>query len=141
MSLPSKMQEIIEDFGAVEGQDKLLLLLELSDELPPLPPHLAEHPELLEPVPECQTPLFLSVDASDAEHVRLFFQAPPESPTTRGFASILHQGLDGESRETVLGIPEDFYNAFGLAAVVSPLRLRGMSAMLGRIKRQVRQAS
>ncbi|MGZ4557489.1 MAG: SufE family protein [Mycobacteriaceae bacterium] len=135
------MQEIIEDFGAVEGQDKLLLLLELSDELPPLPPHLAEHPELLEPVPECQTPLFLSVDASDAEHVRLFFQAPPESPTTRGFASILHQGLDGESRETVLGIPEDFYNAFGLAAVVSPLRLRGMSAMLGRIKRQVRQAS
>jgi cysteine desulfuration protein SufE len=141
VSLPSKMQEIIEDFGAVEGQDKLLLLLELSDELPPLPPHLAEHPELLEPVPECQTPLFLSVDASDAEHVRLFFQAPPESPTTRGFASILHQGLDGESRETVLGIPEDFYNAFGLAAVVSPLRLRGMSAMLGRIKRQVRQAS
>lgn len=141
MSLPSKMQEIIEDFGAVDGQDKLLLLLELSDELPPLPPHLAEHPELLEPVPECQTPLFLSVDASDAEHVRLFFQAPPESPTTRGFASILHQGLDGESRETVLGIPEDFYNAFGLAAVVSPLRLRGMSAMLGRIKRQVRQAS
>lgn len=141
MSLPAKMQEIIEDFGAVEGQDKLLLLLELSDELPPLPPHLAEHPELLEPVPECQTPLFLSVDASDAEHVRLFFQAPPESPTTRGFASILHQGLDGESRETVLGIPEDFYNAFGLAAVVSPLRLRGMSAMLGRIKRQVRQAS
>ncbi|MGZ4519228.1 MAG: SufE family protein [Mycobacteriaceae bacterium] len=135
------MQEIIEDFGAVDGQDKLLLLLELSDELPPLPPHLAEHPELLEPVPECQTPLFLSVDASDAEHVRLFFQAPPESPTTRGFASILHQGLDGESRETVLGIPEDFYNAFGLAAVVSPLRLRGMSAMLGRIKRQVRQAS
>ncbi len=141
MSLPAKMQEIIEDFGAVEGQDKLLLLLELSDELPPLPPHLAEHPELLEPVPECQTPLFLSVDASDAEHVRLFFQAPPESPTTRGFASILHQGLDGESRQTVLGIPEDFYNAFGLAAVVSPLRLRGMSAMLGRIKRQVRQAS
>jgi cysteine desulfuration protein SufE len=140
VSLPSKMQEIIEDFGAVDGQDKLLLLLELSDELPPLPPHLAEHPELLEPVPECQTPLFLSVDASDAEHVRLFFQAPPESPTTRGFASILHQGLDGESRETVLGIPEDFYNAFGLAAVVSPLRLRGMSAMLGRIKRQVRQA-
>ncbi|MGZ4517065.1 MAG: SufE family protein [Mycobacteriaceae bacterium] len=135
------MQEIIEDFGAVDGQAKLLLLLELSDELPPLPPHLAEHPELLEPVPECQTPLFLSVDASDAEHVRLFFQAPPESPTTRGFASILHQGLDGESRETVLGIPEDFYNAFGLAAVVSPLRLRGMSAMLGRIKRQVRQAS
>lgn len=141
MSLPGKLEEIIEDFDAVEGQDKLELLLELSDELPELPPHLAEHPELLEPVPECQTPLFLSVDARDAEHVRLYFSAPPESPTTRGFASILHQGLDGESRERVLAVPEDFYTAFGLADVVSPLRLRGLSAMLGRIKRQVRQAS
>ncbi len=140
MNLPAKLQEIVEDFEAVEGQDKLELLLELSDELPALPPELAEHPELLEPVPECQTPLFLSVNAADAEHVRLYFSAPPESPTTRGFASILHQGLDGESRDSVLALPEDFYNAFGLADVVSPLRLRGLSAMLGRIKRQVREA-
>lgn len=139
--LPPALTGIIEDFGALTERERLELLLEFSENLPDLPPRYAEHPELLEPVPECQTPLFLSVDASDAEHVRLFFQAPPESPTTRGFASILHQGLDGESRQTVLGIPEDFYNAFGLAAVVSPLRLRGMSAMLGRIKRQVRQAS
>ncbi len=141
MTLPSGLAEIIEDFDAVHGQDKLELLLELSDELPALPPHLAEHPELLEPVPECQTPLFLSVDAIDADHVHLYFSAPPESPTTRGFASILHHGLDGQSRQTVLGIPEDFYTAFGLADVVSPLRLRGLSAMLGRIKRQVREAS
>jgi len=141
VTLPSGLTEIIDDFEAVEGQDKLELLLELSDELPALPPHLAEHPELLEPVPECQTPLFLSVDATDAEHVRLYFSAPPESPTTRGFASILHQGLDGESRETVLEVPEDFYTAFGLAEIVSPLRLRGLSAMLGRIKRQVREAN
>jgi len=140
VNLPAKLQEIVEDFEAVEGQDKLELLLELSDELPALPPELAEHPELLEPVPECQTPLFLSVNAADAEHVRLYFSAPPESPTTRGFASILHQGLDGESRDSVLALPEDFYNAFGLADVVSPLRLRGLSAMLGRIKRQVREA-
>ncbi len=140
MNLPVKLQEIVEDFEAVEGQDKLELLLELSDELPALPPELAEHPELLEPVPECQTPLFLSVNATDAEHVRLYFSAPPESPTTRGFASILHQGLNGESRDSVLAVPEDFYNAFGLADVVSPLRLRGLSAMLGRIKRQVREA-
>ena len=141
MSLPSGLAEIIEDFQAVEGQNKLELLLELSDELPPLPPELADHPELLEPVPECQTPLFLSVDAADSEHVRLHFSAPPESPTTRGFASILHQGLDGESTQTVLEVPEDFYEAFGLAEIVSPLRLRGLSAMLSRIKRQVRDAS
>jgi len=141
VSLPSGLTEIIEDFQALEGQNKLELLLELSDELPPLPPELADHPELLEPVPECQTPLFLSVDATDIAHVRLHFSAPPESPTTRGFASILHQGLDGQSAQTVLEVPEDFYEALGLAEIVSPLRLRGLSAMLGRIKRQVREAT
>lgn len=138
MSLPPRLAEIVDDFAAVEGKDKLALLLELSDELPPLPDHLADHPELLERVPECQSPLFLAVDRSDDEHVRLFFSAPPESPTTRGFAAILRQGLDGESRETVLAVPEDFYAELGLADSVSPLRLRGLSAMLARIKRQLR---
>jgi len=141
MSLPPKLAEIVEDFAGVEGQDKLTMLLELSDELPDLPEPLASQPDLLEPVPECQTPLFLSVDASDPAHVRLYFKAPPESPTTRGFASILSQGLDGESRETVLGVPEDFYVDLGLADAVSPLRLRGLSAMLARIKRHVREAA
>jgi len=138
VSLPPKLAEIVEDFAAVQGRDKLTLLLELSDELPALPPEVTVAD--MEQVPECQTPLFLTVDASDADHVHLHFQAPLEAPTTRGFASILHHGLDGESRETVLGVPEDFYAALGLADAVSPLRLRGLSAMLARIKRQVRDA-
>jgi cysteine desulfuration protein SufE len=139
VTLPPKLAEIVEDFAAVDGKDKLTLLLELSDELPALPPEIEAAD--MEQVPECQTPLFLTVDAADAEHVHLYFQAPPEAPTTRGFASILHQGLDGESREAVLGVPEDFYAALGLADAVSPLRLRGLSAMLARIKRQVREAA
>lgn len=138
MSIPPGLAEVIEDFEAVEGRDKLTLLLELSDELPPLPDGMDVAD--LEKVPECQTPLFLTVDASDTEHVKLYFEAPAESPTTRGFASILHHGLDGESRATVLGVPEDFYASLGLAELVSPLRLRGLSAMLARIKRQVREA-
>jgi cysteine desulfuration protein SufE len=139
VSIPAGLAAVIEDFEAVEGLDKLTLLLELSDELPELPDGMETAD--LERVPECQTPLFLTVDAADAEHVKLYFQAPPEAPTTRGFAAILHHGLDGESRETVLAVPEDFYATLGLADVVSPLRLRGLSAMLARIKRQVREAA
>ncbi|MCY4668236.1 MAG: SufE family protein, partial [Rhodococcus sp.] len=84
------------------------------------------------------SPLFLSVDDSDRDNVRLYFSAPPEAPTTRGFASILAQGLDGHSADEILGVPDDFYSALGLAEAVSPLRLRGMSAMLARIKRHLR---
>ncbi|MBF0660020.1 SufE family protein [Rhodococcus sp. (in: high G+C Gram-positive bacteria)] len=136
MSIPAPLAEIVDDFAAVDGQDKLQLLLEFSRELPPLPPELEE--AAMEPVPECQSPLFLSVDAADPSSVTLHFSAPAEAPTTRGFASILHQGLDGLSAKEILDVPDDFYSALGLAAVVSPLRLRGMSAMLSRIKRHLR---
>ncbi len=136
MSMPAGLTEIIEDFEAVEGRDKLQLLLEFSQELPPLPADLEE--AAMEPVPECQSPLFLLVDASDRDAVKLHFSAPPEAPTTRGFASILHQALDGESAAAILGVPEDFYATLGLADIVSPLRLRGLSAMLTRVKRSLR---
>ncbi len=138
MSLPAPLAEVVAEFAEVEGQDKLRLLLEFADELPALPGHLAE--AAMEPVPECQSPLFLHVDAADPERVRLFFSAPPEAPTTRGFASILAAGLDEQPAADILAVPEDFYSELGLAALISPLRLRGMSAMLTRIKRRVRGA-
>ena len=136
MSIPAPLAEIVDDFAAVDGQDKLQLLLEFSRELPALPAELEE--AAMEPVPECQSPLFLSVDASDPSRVKLHFSAPAEAPTTRGFASILHQGLDGLSAQEILDVPDDFYASLGLAEAVSPLRLRGMSAMLARIKRHLR---
>ena len=71
--------------------------------------------------------------------VHLFFDAPPESPTVRGFAGILREGLEGASWRQVLDVPPDFYTGMGLDTVVSPLRLRGMSAILGRLQRQVRE--
>jgi cysteine desulfuration protein SufE len=92
-------------------------------------------------VPECQTPLFLHVDASNPDRVRLHFSAPAESPTTRGFASILATGLDEQPAAAILAVPEDFYADLGLAALISPLRLRGLSAMLARIKRRLRESS
>jgi cysteine desulfuration protein SufE len=39
----------------------------------------------------------------------------------------------------VLGTPGEFPSRLGLQDLVSPLRLRGMAAMLARIKRQVRE--
>lgn len=136
MTMPAPLAEVVSDFADVTGQDKLALLLEFANELPPLPADLEE--AAMEPVPECQSPLFLHVDASDADHVRLHFSAPPEAPTTRGFASILATGLDGQSKADILAVPDDFYADLGLAALISPLRLRGMAAMLTRIKRRLR---
>lgn len=143
-TLPDSLQELIEDFQAVPDSDRLQLLLEFSRALPDLPERYGEHPEQLEQVVECQSPLFLTVEwdgqaetGDDDTPVRLFFSAPQEAPTTRGFASILHEGLDGLPAAQILELPGDVTERFGLTQLVSPLRMRGMSAMLDRIRRRI----
>ena len=137
-TLNPRLAEIVEDFTSLPGKERLQLLLEFSDDLAALPERYARHRDLLEQVPECQSPLFLAVEVDDGDAVHLFFDAPPEAPTTRGFAGILQAGLDGLDADEVLATPDEFTGQLGLTELVSPLRLGGMSAMLSRIKRQVR---
>ena len=138
-ALNPRLQEIADDFHSVPDKDRLQLLLEFSQDLPPLPERYAGHRDRMEPVPAFQTPLFLAVEVEPDEKVHLYFDAPAEAPTTRGFAAILHAGLDGLDADEVLATPPEFSSQLGLADLVSPLRLRGMAAMLSRIKRQVRE--
>ncbi len=138
-TLHPRLQEIADEFNAIAGKERLQLLLEFSQELPPLPGRYAGHHDLLEPVPECQSPVFVTVEVAADATVHLFFDAPPEAPTTRGFAGILHAGLDGLSADEVLATPGEFASQLGLQDVVSPLRLRGIAAMLARVKRQIRE--
>lgn len=136
--LPATLAEIRDDFLALEQRERLEMLLEFANELPELPPRYSEHPDLLERVEECQSPVFIFVEV-DGAVVHLYATAPREAPTTRGFASILVQGIDGLTVDEVLGIPDDFPNTIGLTEAVSLLRIRGMTAMLGRTKRQLRE--
>ena len=46
--LNPRLQDIVDEFGAIPGKDKLQLLLEFSEELPPLPARYAEHRDLLD---------------------------------------------------------------------------------------------
>ncbi|MGP5031039.1 SufE family protein [Glutamicibacter arilaitensis] len=137
--VPNELNEIVEEFIEVPEADRLELLLEYSRELPELPARLADHPELFEQVVECQSPLFLVVEvgAEANRTVNLFFSAPPEAPTTRGFASVLAAGLDGADAASILAVPDDMPQQLGLTRALSPLRMRGMTAILGRIKRQI----
>ena len=137
--LPDSLLQIREDFRELERSDRLVLLLEFANELPVLPPRYAEHPDLLERVVECQSPVFIFVEVDDERLVHLHATAPKEAPTTRGFASILVQGLSGLTVDEVLDVPDDFPNTIGLTEAVSLLRIRGMTAMLGRAKRQLRE--
>lgn len=139
--LPESLQEIVDEFAEVPAADRLQLLLEFSNGLPELPARFTDHPELLEPVPECQSPIFLVTEVDDDGTVHLYFSAPPEAPTTRGFAGILQEGLDGTTADVVASVPSDLPLRLSLTQAVSPLRLNGMSGMLSRIQRQVAEKS
>ena len=132
----SSAQQIIAAFAEVPKSSRLELLLEYANALPALPERYADHPELLERVEECQSPVFLFVEVFDSK-VRIFLTAPLESPTTRGFASLLQLALDGGEIDDVAGFSDQFINELQLTELVSPLRIRGMHGMLARIKRQV----
>lgn len=144
MSSPSPSSSLTQtqqDFQALAEQERLMLLLEFSEELPPIPPEYADRPELLERVEECQAPVFITVDVADDDTVTMYATAPAEAPTTRGFASILAQGISGLSVADVLAIADDYPETLGLRRAVSPLRLAGMTGMLRRVKRQVSEKS
>ncbi|MGV8851868.1 MAG: SufE family protein [Rhodoglobus sp.] len=138
--IPTQLAEIRDDFLSLELRDRLQLLLEFSNELPELPERYRDHPDLFERVEECQSPVFIFIEVEN-DTVHMFATAPPEAPTTRGFASILAQGLSGLSTTEVLDLSDDFPQSLGLAKAVSPLRLRGMTGMLARAKRQIRLKS
>ena len=136
MAIPEKLQVIIDRFASAPRELKGQALLRYAKRVPHLPPDLAEAPDRMQRVHECQSPFFnTQVDESGAVH--LFFDCPPETPTVRGFAGILLEGLEGEHYSTVLEVPTTFYSTMGLEEVVSPLRLRGMGAILAAIKNRI----
>jgi cysteine desulfuration protein SufE len=133
-----RVSAVIEDFQSMTGNDRLQMLLEYADSLPELDPRFGENPELLERVEECQAPVFIAVEGNP-ERVELYFSAPKEAPTTRGFASALNSALNGLSAIEILAVSDDFPTELGLDQLISPLRVRGMRGMLTRIKRKTRE--
>jgi cysteine desulfuration protein SufE len=134
--MPPKLAEIVDDFASAPREVVLEMLLEFADAVPPLPADLAGH-EGMEQVPECQTPFFLKAIVRPDDTVLTHFDCPPEAPTTRAFAGILAEGLAGATAAEVLAVPDDLYARMGLAQAISPLRVRGGTAILARLKRQV----
>ncbi len=137
-TLPARLREVVDEFAGLPGALRLEALLDYSRRVPPLPARLEGNRDAMEQVHECQTPFFVASQVDEGGLVTLWFDAPPEAPTTRGFAGILSEGLNGATVEEVLATPDGFYTAMGLHEVISPLRLRGMAAILARVKRQVR---
>jgi cysteine desulfuration protein SufE len=132
--LPARLQEIVEDFAFCEGREKLELLLEYSERMPPLPEWLNQEHANMDQVQECMTPVYVQAKTEDGK-MTFFFDVPAESPTVRGYAAIMAEGLQGAKPEEVLSVPAGFYLEMGLEKVLTQQRLNGISAILAHMKR------
>ena len=137
--LPAKLADIVKMFQSMPKAMRLQALLDYSKKLPEPPQEYLDHPEFMKPVPECTSPFFL-ITEREGDGVKLYFKVPPEAPTVRGYAGILKQALDGESAETILNVPDQFYMDMGLSELITPMRMRGMGAILMRLKNELREA-
>ncbi len=134
--LTARLEAIVDEFRDAPDELRIDLLLEYAESLPPLPPHVDS--STMEQVVECQTPFFLQTRVAGDGTVEIWFDCPPEAPTTRAFAGILSDGLRDATVDEVLTVPDDLTERMGLDQTISPLRLRGMRAIVFRLRRQVR---
>lgn len=134
------LDAIIPRFKAADRATRLETLLDYSRKLPPLPERLeAEKDRGDHRVHECQTPVFLWVETEGGK-VHIHADVPRESPTVRGFISLLARTLDGASPEEVALVPDDLLEQLGLAEALGMTRTQGLTAILHRIKRSVAPA-
>jgi cysteine desulfuration protein SufE len=135
---PATLQDIIEEFEEADPEERLDMLLEFAMSMPDLPEELLDARDRMEQVHECQSPVFLLAKIDDGK-VYYYLDVPREAPTVRGFAGILYEGLNGAEPAEILATPNDLYQRMGLHKVLSPLRLRGLTALLGRMKRNAQE--
>jgi cysteine desulfuration protein SufE len=133
-TIPARLAEIVSDFQISEGQEKLELLLQYADSLKPLPAHFTDGQAVLEAVPECMTPVAVTAEMVGGG-MNFYFLVPEESPTVRGYAALIAEGLQGASPEQVIALPPDFYLQMGLQKVLTNQRLNGMAAIIAHVKR------
>jgi cysteine desulfuration protein SufE len=133
---PPGLQTIIEEFRIAAPRERLEYLIDYAMDLPDLPDRLQGQRDQMEQVHECQTPVFLFTELVNGQ-VQLYLDIPPESPTVRGYAAVLLEGLNGASPAQVLATPEDVYILLGLHEAITPQRLRGLHSLIVYIKRQV----
>ncbi|MFK7805461.1 MAG: SufE family protein [Anaerolineae bacterium] len=138
--IPEPLQTIIEDFEFLEGQEKLMHLLDLSERLPDLPEELLSKRDQFEQVHECMSPVFIYAEM-DGEAIEYHFDIPREAPTVRGYGMILKEGLKGLTPAEVSAVYPEFYIGMGLKSVISGQRLNGMGAILRYMKQLAAEKS
>ncbi len=115
--------------------------MDYAEKLPPVQEELLSESDLeSHRVHECQTQVSLWVRVVEGK-VQIYADVPRESPTVRGFISLLIHAFQGKTPGEVAAAPPDILHRSGLAQTLGMMRMQGLSAVYRRIQQEVRQAA
>jgi cysteine desulfuration protein SufE len=134
---PDALHRILTTFREASPTQCLELLVAYADTLPDLPAALQQARDTMEQVDECQVPVFLAAQLHEGT-VHYDIDVPRDAPTMRGFAGLLHAGLHGATPTAIAATPDDLCQQLGLQKALGALRVRGLTALLMRMKRNAR---
>jgi len=134
---PDALHHLLTTFREASPAQRLGLLVAYAELLPELPAALQQARDTMEQVDECATPVFLLAQLREGT-VHYDIDVPRDAPTMRGFAGLLHASLNGATPAAIAATPDDLCQQLGLQQALGSLRVRGLTALLMRMKRNAR---
>jgi cysteine desulfuration protein SufE len=134
-SVQERLDAIIAEFSDLDGREKLELLVDFAKGLPPLTAEYEARKKAEDrSVHECQTPVFLWMEAADGA-ARLVAEVAPEAPTVKGFVAILAEAVAGRPLAEAAALGDDILERMGLTDVLGMMRARGLHAITARVRK------
>jgi cysteine desulfuration protein SufE len=134
-SVQERLDSVIAEFADLDAREKLQLLVDFAKGLPPLTAeYQARKAAEDRRVHECQTPVFLWMEADDGK-ARLVAEVAPEAPTVKGFVAILAEAVAGRPLAEAAALGDDILERMGLADVLGMMRARGLHTITSRVRK------
>lgn len=130
MTIEESQQNIIDEFSDIDDwMDRYACIIDLGNELEPLPDELKTPDRLIE---GCQSRVWL--DAKKADDGTIQFRADSDAIIVKGIISMLVNVLSGHTPEEILSSDLHFIDDIGLSEHLSPTRSNGLLAMVKQMR-------
>ncbi|MBP3535910.1 MAG: SufE family protein [Muribaculaceae bacterium] len=130
MTIEESQRNIIDEFSDIDDwMDRYACIIDLGNELEPLPDELKTPDRLIE---GCQSRVWL--DAEKADDGTIQFRADSDAIIVKGIISMLVSVLSGHTPEEILGSDLHFIDDIGLSEHLSPTRSNGLLAMVKQMR-------
>lgn len=129
MTIEDRQQDIISQFSDIDDwMDRYAYIIDLGNELPPLPEELKTPDRLIE---GCQSRVWLDARLEDG---KVDFRADSDAIIVKGIISMLVEVLSGHTPQEILDADLHFIKDIGLSEHLSPTRSNGLVAMVKQMR-------